>query len=66
MATSQDTFGSNASTGKKLDIIREYLGMYQNALKNQPYLQTHYVDAFAGTGKIPLKSNGIELQLWDD
>ena len=40
--------------------------MYQNALKNQPYLQTHYVDAFAGTGKIPLKSNGIELQLWDD
>lgn len=66
MSTSQDTFGSNSSTGKKLDIIREYLGMYQNALQFQPYLKTHYVDAFAGTGKIPLPSNSIELGLWSD
>lgn len=66
MTTSQDTFGSNSSTGKKLDIIREYLGMYQNALKFQPYLRTHYVDAFAGTGKIPLKSDSLELKLWDE
>jgi len=40
--------------------------MYQNALQFRPYLKTHYVDAFAGTGKIPLKSDLTELSLWDN
>jgi len=66
MSNAQDIFGSSSSTGKKLDIIREYLGMYQNALKHQPFLKTHYVDAFAGTGKIPISANSSELNLWDD
>ena len=52
MVGSQDIFGSVESTGKKLDIIREYLGMYQRAMKANDYFKTHYVDAFAGTGEI--------------
>jgi len=52
MATSQDIFGSVGSTGKKLEIIREYLQMYQKTVGSLSFFQTHYVDAFAGTGEI--------------
>lgn len=36
-------------TQRKLDVVREYLKLYANALKNQPF-QRIYIDAFAGTG----------------
>lgn len=56
MAGSQDKFGSKDSTGKKLDIVSEYLSMYQKTVKSfgNGYFNTIYVDAFAGTGKIPI------------
>jgi three-Cys-motif partner protein len=36
-------------TQRKLDVVREYLNLYANALKNQSF-QRIYIDAFAGTG----------------
>lgn len=36
-------------TQRKLDVVREYLKLYSNALKNQSF-QRIYIDAFAGTG----------------
>jgi len=61
MSNSQIPFGSAESTGKKLDIIREYLKMYQKTVGNQSYFKTHYVDAFAGTGEIKPSSNNPRL-----
>lgn len=52
MSNSQDIFGSPETTGKKLDIISEYLKMYQKTVGAKTYFKTHYVDAFAGTGQI--------------
>ncbi|MCF6215052.1 MAG: three-Cys-motif partner protein TcmP [Emcibacter sp.] len=49
----QKRFGSVATTGKKFDVIGEYLSMYQRALGNTS-LQTVYIDGFAGSGEIPL------------
>lgn len=63
MSRNQNTFGSLGSTGKKLDVISEYISMYQNALKNFNF-QTTYIDAFAGTGEIPLELK--EDLLFDD
>ena len=64
MVGSQDTFGSIESTGKKLDIIREYLGMYQKAMKSNGYFKTYYVDAFAGTGEIQTKTEAQDDAYW--
>jgi len=61
MPNSQDIFGSLGSTGKKLDIINEYLKMYQNTVGVQTYFKTHYVDAFAGTGQINTKKDQTSL-----
>lgn len=36
-------------TERKLSVVRAYLRMYAQALKNQPF-QRIYIDAFAGTG----------------
>lgn len=36
-------------TERKLAIVREYLGRYTLALKDQPF-ELWYIDAFAGTG----------------
>lgn len=58
----QIRFGSADSTGRKLDVIGEYLSMYQKALSNTP-LRTLYVDGFAGTGEIPL---GEQKEGWFD
>lgn len=57
---SQKIFGSKDSTGRKLDIIENYLSMYQQALSNTR-LSTMYIDAFAGSGEVPLtdKSYGL-------
>lgn len=43
------SFGG-AHTEVKLKIIKDYLSIYTNALKNQPF-NLIYVDAFAGTGE---------------
>ena len=49
----QKKFGSLDSTGRKLEVIDTYLKMYQKALSRTPF-KTVYVDAFAGSGEIPL------------
>lgn len=49
----QKRFGSAESTGRKLDVIEEYLSMYQKALSNTG-LKTLYVDGFAGSGEVPV------------
>jgi len=48
----QKKFGSKDATGRKLDVIETYLQMYQQALS--PRFETIYIDAFAGSGEIPL------------
>jgi three-Cys-motif partner protein len=48
----QKRFGSRDATGRKLDVIGEYLAMYQKALAGK--FETIFVDAFAGSGEIPL------------
>jgi three-Cys-motif partner protein len=49
----QRRFGSADSTGRKLDVIEEYLSVYQRALSNTGF-QTLYIDGFAGSGEVPL------------
>jgi three-Cys-motif partner protein len=49
----QKRFGSTGSTGRKLDVIEEYLSMYQRAL-SKTELKTLYIDGFAGSGEVPL------------
>lgn len=50
----QRNFGSREATGRKLDVIENYLKMYQKALSGR--FDTLYVDAFAGSGEVPLSS----------
>lgn len=59
----QKKFGSIDTTGRKLDVIGEYLSMYQKALSDMPFATT-YIDAFAGTGEIPIAE--IDTDLFDD
>jgi three-Cys-motif partner protein len=56
----QKRFGSAATTGRKLDVIGEYLSMYQTAL-NSTNLQTVYIDGFAGSGEVPLAEHTNDL-----
>ena len=49
----QKRFGSADSTGRKLDVIEEYLSMYQKAL-SYTELSTIYIDGFAGSGEVLL------------
>jgi len=49
----QRRFGSRETTGRKLDVIDAYLGMYQKALGSTGF-QTLYIDAFAGSGEVPI------------
>lgn len=67
MTKSQEVFGSLGTTGKKLNIIKMYLEMYQNSVGTLDWVKTHYVDAFAGTGEIiTTKPKNIkESQLFD-
>ena len=46
-------------TVEKLEILERYLDAYTTALKNQPF-KLMYVDAFAGTGKVPLPDDDGE------
>ena len=59
----QKRFGSAESTGRKLDVIEEYLSMYQKALSNTG-LKTLYIDGFAGSGEVPISD--IEDGLFDE
>lgn len=56
----QKRFGSADSTGRKLDVIGEYLSMYQKALSNTDFA-TIYVDGFAGSGEVPLAEHTDNL-----
>lgn len=64
--SSQTVFGSLGSTGVKLDIIREYISMYQKTVGEMTWARTHYIDAFAGSGQIPLANQNNEGTLWAD
>jgi len=61
----QKKFGSAKSTGRKLDVIEEYLSMYQKALVNFSF-QTIYVDGFAGSGEVPLAEHRDGLFVDED
>lgn len=56
----QKRFGSAGTTGRKLDVIGEYLSMYQKALQNTPF-STVYIDGFAGSGEVPLAESKEDL-----
>jgi three-Cys-motif partner protein len=43
----------NSGTEKKLDAVAAYLSKFLDVMSKQHYLETVYVDAFAGTGTIP-------------
>lgn len=48
-------FGSEGTIAK-LDILEQYLKMFTDALKKQPF-KLIYIDAFAGTGRCDIKKN---------
>ncbi|NKB56756.1 MAG: three-Cys-motif partner protein TcmP [Alphaproteobacteria bacterium] len=56
----QKRFGSADTTGRKLDVIGEYLSMYQKALGNTNF-ETLYIDGFAGSGEVPLAEHTDNL-----
>jgi len=56
----QKRFGSVDSTGRKLDVIDQYLSIYQIALSSTGF-QTLYIDGFAGSGEIPLAEHKLGL-----
>jgi three-Cys-motif partner protein len=56
----QKRFGSADTTGRKLDVIEQYLSMYQRALSNTGF-HTLYIDGFAGSGEVPLGGNPEDL-----
>ena len=61
----QKKFGS-LHTIKKLDCLEKYLKAYLNIFKGKDWPLTMYVDAFAGTGEIPIASTYEELPLGID
>lgn len=61
----QQTF-VGAHTVLKLDALEAYLKAFLTAFKNKAWAHTIYFDAFAGTGELPTKMHGDELQLGDD
>jgi three-Cys-motif partner protein len=60
----QKAFGG-AHTKDKLDKLEAYLNAYLDVFKNQGWVQTIYVDAFAGTGEIPATTRDPLLPLDD-
>ena len=52
--TRQQSFGGRW-TQDKLDRLQRYLEAYMTIMKKQAWATTVYVDAFAGTGTIPIK-----------
>src|SRR5262245_6957894 len=62
---SQQVFGG-AHTIKKLAKLEAYLKAYLNVFKNQSWVQTIYIDAFAGTGIVPAAASDLFLPLDED
>lgn len=62
---SQRKFGS-LHTIKKLDCLEKYLKAYLRVFKGKDWPRTLYIDAFAGTGEIPVASTYEELPLGVD
>src|SRR6476661_7903083 len=58
----QVSFGSQ-HTIEKLDKLESYLKAFLRVFKNQPWARTVYIDAFAGTGEIPITSADPTLPL---
>lgn len=56
---SQPSSFGGAWTKEKLNILERYLDAYTTALKDQPF-KLMYIDAFAGSGKIPLRDKDTE------
>ncbi len=52
-------------TIEKLDILRRYLDFYTTALKNRPY-RLMYIDAFAGTGNVSLRTADDDARAFID
>ena len=52
-----------AHTVQKLDCLESYLRAYLKVFKNLDWAHTIYVDAFAGTGEVPLAASYPELPL---
>ncbi|MDD9859857.1 MAG: three-Cys-motif partner protein TcmP [Nitrospira sp.] len=52
-------------TEHKLEILHRYLNAYTTALKNQRF-KLMYVDAFAGTGTVELRTNDLDGQKFID
>jgi three-Cys-motif partner protein len=50
-------------TVKKLDCLERYLSAYCKVFKNLTWPHTIYIDAFAGTGEVPLAASYGELPL---
>jgi len=55
MATQKDFYHADAE--KKLKAIESYLQRYLLVFKNQPSMETVYIDAFAGSGSMPAIPN---------
>jgi len=55
MATQKDFY--HADTERKLKAIQSYLQRYLLVFKNQPSMETFYIDAFAGSGSMPAQPN---------
>ena len=55
MATQKDFY--HVDTEKKLKAVESYLQRYLLVFKNQPSMETIYVDAFAGSGSMPVQPN---------
>jgi three-Cys-motif partner protein len=51
----------NSGTEKKLDAVTAYLSKFLDVMSKQSYLETVYIDAFAGTGIIPAPTKGGTL-----
>jgi three-Cys-motif partner protein len=57
--TQQQPFGG-PWTQRKLSSLKGYLEAYMRILGKRPFFETVYVDAFAGTGAIPLPADRAE------
>lgn len=61
-AGQQQLFGGDW-TQDKLRAVKKYLDAYVRVMKNQPYFETSYIDAFAGTGSVTMRLSSDDAQL---
>lgn len=67
MTSSQGQFFGGDWTEQKLRAVRQYLAAYVKVMKNQPYFERLYIDAFAGTGTVALRdANQPALSLFPE